>query len=234
MARKARFGVVQFPGSCDEQDALGACQRVGEARLLWHTQRRIRGIDVVVLPGGFSFGDYLRAGAIASSSAIMFAVRRFADAGGLVLGICNGFQVLAEAHMVPGALLVNWPERPNPAVGPRRFVCRDIALRVITAQTPLTAHCMHREVLSVPIKHGQGRYVVHERERREMARNGQILFRYANGTNPNGSMDNIAGVCNEGKNVFGLMPHPEHAVDPLVGPSTDGLKLFTSLADHAV
>jgi phosphoribosylformylglycinamidine synthase I len=213
------FGVLQFPGSCDERDALLACERVGEARLIWHGDRDLEGVDDVVVPGGFSYGDYLRAGAIARFSPAMEAVREFAEAGGRVLGICNGFQVLCEAGLLPGALLAN--ER-------LRFVCREVELEVIDAGTPFTGRFTAGERISIPVKHMSGRYYAPPALLDELGANGQIVFRYAPGENPNGSIDDIAGVRNEAGNVVGLMPHPEHAVDPLAG-STDGLRIFESL-----
>jgi phosphoribosylformylglycinamidine synthase subunit PurQ / glutaminase len=207
-----RYGVVQFPGSCDERDALAAAARVGEAELLWHADADLRGVDAVIIPGGFSYGDYLRAGAIARFSPVMGEVERFAHEGGLVLGICNGFQVLCEAGLLPGALL------PNASL---RFVFRQVELEVVNAGTPWTAGCSPGDRLSVPVKHMSGRYwAPHDL-------GDQVVLRYAPGHNPNGSMDDIAGVCNEAGNVFGLMPHPEHAADALTG-STDGLRLIAA------
>jgi phosphoribosylformylglycinamidine synthase len=211
-----RFGVVQFPGTCDDHDALQACERVGEAELLWHRDRDLRGVDAVVVPGGFSYGDYLRAGAIARFAPVMEAVAAFAREGGPVLGICNGFQVLCEAGLLPGALLTN--------VG-RRFVCRQVAIEVVDRATAWTSACEPGELLSVPVKHQSGRYYVPP----EQAGDVRVVFRYASGQNPNGSTDDIAGVANAAGNVVGLMPHPEHAVDPLTG-SADGLKVLESVA----
>ena len=219
-----RFGVVQFPGSCDERDALSACERIGDARLVWHEERELGGIDVVVVPGGFSYGDYLRAGAIARFAPVMEAVREFAAAGGPVLGICNGFQVLCEAAMLPGALL------PNDGL---RFVCRQVDLEVVNADTVFTAACSPGERLSIPVKHMSGRYFAPDETLDELESSGRVAFRYAEGENPNGSVRDIAGVVNEGGNVLGLMPHPEHAVDPLTG-SDDGLALFRALARKPV
>jgi phosphoribosylformylglycinamidine synthase subunit PurQ / glutaminase len=218
-----KFGVIRFPGSCDEVDALLACKRFGEAELLWHADRDLRGADAIVIPGGFSYGDYLRAGAIARFSPAMEAVREFALGGGPVLGICNGFQVLCEAGLLPGALL------PNTSL---RFVCRQVDLVVENANTPFTRACGEGDTLSVPVKHTTGRYYAPEAALDELEAEGQVLLRYAEGQNPNGSARDIAGVSNGQKNVFGLMPHPEHAVDPLTG-SADGGKLFESLVAHA-
>ncbi|MGI8803474.1 MAG: phosphoribosylformylglycinamidine synthase subunit PurQ [Solirubrobacteraceae bacterium] len=214
-----KFGVVVFPGSCDDVDARLACERVGEAVALWHADRDLEGVDAVVIPGGFSYGDYLRAGAIARFAPIMEEVIDFAAEGGLVMGICNGFQVLCEAGLLPGALL------PNTGL---RFLCRQVDLAVVNAGTPFTAGCVPGESLSVPVKHTTGRYYAPVDRLDEMEDNGQVVLRYARGQNPNGSARDIAGVTNVAGNVFGLMPHPEHAVDALTG-STDGLRLFASL-----
>ena len=215
-----RFGVVRFPGSCDERDALLACRRFGGAELLWHGDRDLQGVDAVVIPGGFSYGDYLRVGAIARFSPVMEAVGEFAAAGGPVLGICNGFQVLCEAGLLPGALLVNLE---------LRFLCRQVDVEVANAETPFTSACAPGERLSVPVKHTTGRYFAPELALDELERHGQVALRYAPGQNPNGSLRDIAGVTNRTRNVLGLMPHPEHAVDPLTG-STDGAKILESLA----
>ncbi|MDQ3629995.1 MAG: phosphoribosylformylglycinamidine synthase subunit PurQ, partial [Actinomycetota bacterium] len=205
-----RFGVVQFPGTCDDRDAVLACERVAgaEAVLLWHGDRSLAGIDAVVIPGGFSYGDYLRVGAIARFSPMMESVIGFAADGGTVLGICNGFQVLCEAGLLPGALL------PNVGL---RFVCRQVGVEVINADTPFTSRCRPGEVLSIPVKHTTGRYYAPEVVLESMQAHGQIVLRYAHDGNPNGSSNDIAGVSNEAGNVMGLMPHPEHAVDPLTG-----------------
>lgn len=218
-----RFGIVQFPGSCDEVDTLLACGRVGDAELLWHKDRELKDVDVVVLPGGFSCGDYLRVGAIVRFAPVMEAVAEHARAGGLVLGICNGFQVLTEAGLLPGALL------PNANL---RFTCRQVNVVVENAETPFTHECAPGEVLSIPAKHTTGRYFAPPEMLAAIEGGGQVLMRYAAGENFNGSLNDIAGVCNEGRNVFGLMPHPEHAVDPLTG-SDDALALFSSLASAA-
>jgi phosphoribosylformylglycinamidine synthase subunit PurQ / glutaminase len=219
-----KFGVIRFPGSCDEVDAVLACERVpnATAQLLWHGDRDLHGVDAIVVPGGFSYGDYLRVGAIARFSPVMESVIRFAREGGLVLGICNGFQVLCEAGLLPGALL------PNDHL---RFRCRQVDLEVVHAGMPFTADCADGEPLSIPVKHTTGRYYAPPEQLQSMRADGQIVLTYAPGHNPNGSLDDIAGVRNAEGNVFGLMPHPEHAVDPLTG-SADGLKIFTSMA-HA-
>jgi phosphoribosylformylglycinamidine synthase len=215
-----RFGVVQFPGSCDERDALHAVSQVGEGVLLWHRDRDLRDVDAVIVPGGFSYGDYLRAGALARFSPIMEEVERFARHGGLVLGICNGFQVLCEAGLLAGALL------PNTSL---RFVCRQVDLHVANAGTKWTAACDRGDVLSIPAKHQTGRFWAPDPVLDELEANDQVVLRYAPGENFNGSARDIAGVSNAAGNVVGLMPHPEHAVDPLTG-SADGLRLFESAA----
>ena len=215
-----KFGVIQFPGSCDERDALAAAARVGDAVLLWHRDRDLQGADAVIVPGGFSYGDYLRAGALARFSPIMVEVERFARNGGLVLGICNGFQVLCEAGLLPGALL------PNTTL---RFVCRQVLLDVVNADTKWTAACEAGDRLSIPAKHQTGRYWAPDPVLDELEDAGQVVLRYADGENFNGASRDIAGVSNRAGNVVGLMPHPEHAVDPLTG-SADGLRLFESAA----
>jgi phosphoribosylformylglycinamidine synthase I len=214
------IGVLQFPGSCDERDALAACERVGDARLVWHEETDLSGLDGVIVPGGFSYGDYLRAGAIARFSPAMEAVASSAAQGGPVLGICNGFQVLCEAGLLPGALL------PNEGL---RFVCRQVEVIAQESDSLFTRELEPGARLSIPVKHMTGRYFAPEEELDALEAAGQIAFRYAPGHNPNGSLREIAGVANEAGNVLGLMPHPEHAVDPLTG-SDDGLALFKAFA----
>jgi len=214
------IGVIQFPGSCDERDAVAAAGRVGEARLVWHEETDLSGLDGVIVPGGFSYGDYLRAGAIARFSPAMEAVARFAADGGPVLGICNGFQVLCEAGLLPGALL------PNEGL---RFICRQVELVAEDFGGPFGEELGAAQRLSIPIKHMSGRYFAPEELLDRLESEGRIAFRYGRGENPNGSVRDIAGVINEQRNVLGLMPHPEHAVDPLTG-SGDGLALFRALA----
>jgi phosphoribosylformylglycinamidine synthase I len=218
-----KFGVVRFPGSCDETDALHACRQFADAELLWHHESDLRGADAVVVPGGFSYGDYLRAGAIARFSPVMEAVAEFARDGGPVLGICNGFQVLCEAGMLPGALL------PNTSL---RFVFRQVNVVVENAETPFTRACARGDLLSIPAKHTTGRFYAPDAMLDRLEANGQVVLRYAPGENFNGSLRDIAGVTNEAGNVMGLMPHPEHAVDPLTG-SEDGGRIFESLATAA-
>jgi phosphoribosylformylglycinamidine synthase len=212
-----RIGVVTYPGSQDDRDTLWALAALdAEPVAVWHSERELPDLDAVVLPGGFSYGDYLRCGAIAGFSPATAAVREFAEAGGLVLGICNGFQILCEAGLLPGALLRNES---------LRFVCRDVPLLVERDDLPFTRRCTTRRRLVLPVKHGDGRYVPPSD-----LDPAQVVLRYVD--NPNGSVGGIAGVCNEAGNVMGLMPHPEHAVDPLLG-SDDGALLLASLVDAA-
>ncbi|MGZ8622177.1 MAG: phosphoribosylformylglycinamidine synthase subunit PurQ [Solirubrobacterales bacterium] len=218
------WGVLQFPGSCDERDALRAYSLAGEARMIWHEETELGDVDAVVVPGGFSYGDYLRAGALARFSPAMEAVARFAAGGGPVLGICNGFQVLCESGLLPGALLTNEGIR---------FVCRQVELVAGESDSPLLVGISPGERLSIPVKHESGRYFAPDDVLDRLEDEGRVAFRYAPGHNPNGSSRNIAGVINEAGNVLGLMPHPEHAVDALTG-STDGLRLFESIAGAPV
>ena len=197
-----------------------ACERYGDAEILWHGDRDLHGVDAVVIPGGFSYGDYLRVGAIARFSPVMEAVAEHARSGGIVFGICNGFQVLCEAGLLPGALL------PNAGL---RFVCRQVQVEVANADTPFTRACEAGDVLSIPVKHFTGRYYAPEQDLRDLEAHDQVVLRYRPGHNPNGSVADIAGVSNREGNVMGLMPHPEHAVDPLTG-SADGGRLFESIA----
>jgi phosphoribosylformylglycinamidine synthase subunit PurQ / glutaminase len=217
--------VVVFPGSNDDRDAQSALQRLGATSpRVWHTETDLPPDSAaVVLPGGFSYGDYLRCGAIARFSPIMRAVVAFAERGGLVLGICNGFQVLTEAGLLPGAL------RPNASL---TFVCRDVPLLVERQDTPFTSRCEAGQELTVPVKHGDGCWFADHDLLDQLDADGRLLLRYADGDNPNGSVADVAGVLNEHGNVLGLMPHPEHAVDPVLG-STDGALLLGSLVDAA-
>ena len=222
-----KFGIVRFPGSCDDIDALGAAARVGSTELLWHTERDLKGVDAIIVPGGFSYGDYLRAGAIARFSPVMEAVAQFAREGGLVLGICNGFQVLCEAHLLPGAMIKN---------DHRAFVCREQQLSVQNVETAWTRQYTVGERITIPLKNQDGQFVADERTLDQLEAQGRVVFRYT-GWNPNGSRRDIAGITNEAGNVVGLMPHPEHAVEPGFGPDgpagprrgTDGLRFFTSV-----
>jgi phosphoribosylformylglycinamidine synthase I len=221
--QRPRVGVVVFPGSNDDRDALAALTALGsEALPVWHGEAELPDVDAVVLPGGFSYGDYLRCGAMARFSPAMRAVERFAGEGGLVLGICNGFQVLCEAGLLPGVL------RANPSL---RFECRDVALRVERADTPFTRECAAGQRLVIPVKHGEGCWFADDELLAASVDAGQIVLRYDD-DNPNGSVSDVAGVCNAEGNVLGLMPHPEHAVDPLLG-SADGALLLRSLLDSA-
>jgi phosphoribosylformylglycinamidine synthase subunit PurQ / glutaminase len=217
---RPKIAVLVFPGSNDDHDAALALDRLGaEPTLVWHAERELPAVGAVVLPGGFSYGDYLRCGAIARFAPVMAAVSRFADNGGLVLGICNGFQVLCEAGLLPGAL------RPNASLS---FVCRDVRLRIERTDTAFTSRAEAGQRLTVPVKHGEGCYFADEELLDELEKNGQVVLRYEE--NPNGSVAAIAGVTNEAGTVFGLMPHPEHAVDPLLG-SADGALILGSLVD---
>ncbi|MBI3189531.1 MAG: phosphoribosylformylglycinamidine synthase subunit PurQ [Ignavibacteriales bacterium] len=225
---KPKFGVVVFPGSNCDHDAYHTLKHIyhQETVFLWHKNSSLEDVDVVILPGGFSYGDYLRCGAIARFSPIMKEVVSFANRGGTVIGICNGFQILCEAGLLPGALLRNEG---------LSFVCKFVNLRVENAETMFTNRCQTGEVLSIPIAHGEGNYYVDDATLHELEENKQILFRYSelNGlltqqANPNGSRSNIAGIVNKLGNVMGMMPHPERAADPTLGP-TDGQKIFSSL-----
>ena len=225
-----KFGVVMFPGSnCDHDTYHVISKVIGQpVDFLWHRQNTVADCDAVILPGGFSYGDYLRTGAIARFSPVMGAVKEFASRGGLVMGICNGFQILCEAGLLPGALLRNKD---------LRFICDHINIRIEATDTPYTNRCQRGQVLSVPIAHGDGNYFCDADTLAELQRENRIIFRYsaANGNleadaNPNGSLDNIAGICNRERNVLGMMPHPERASEQLLG-SSDGRIIFYSLAD---
>jgi phosphoribosylformylglycinamidine synthase len=217
-----RIGVVLFPGSNCEQDALEAFTLIGgDAEILWHGDRTVGGVDAVVVPGGFAHGDYLRPGAIAGFSPVMDAVVEFADGGGPVVGICNGFQVLTEAGLLPGALQKNRG---------LKFLCRTVGVRVETSESVLTSAASVGEVLQLPINHFEGNYTCAPETLAELRAEDRVVLRYVD--NPNGSMDDIAGVCSAGRNVVGLMPHPERASDQLLG-SADGLPLLESLLKSA-
>jgi phosphoribosylformylglycinamidine synthase len=224
-----RWGVITFPGSCDDQDVADSLRfnLHQEVTSLWHKDALDGQYDCIVLPGGFSYGDYLRCGAMARFSPIMGGVARFAQKGGLVLGICNGFQILCEAGLLPGALVRN---------AGLQFVCRQVHLRVEEIDTPFTSSLKKGQLLAMPVKHGEGCYFADAQTLEQLQRNRQILFRYVDSkgkptpaANPNGSLDNIAGICNEQRNVFGLMPHPEDACEKILS-SEDGAKIFQSIA----
>jgi phosphoribosylformylglycinamidine synthase subunit PurQ / glutaminase len=215
---RPRVAVVTFPGSNDDRDALHALGQLGaEAVPVWHADEQLPNVAGVVLPGGFSYGDYLRCGAIARFSPAMRAVAEFAADGGPVLGICNGFQILCEAGLLPGAL------RPNASLS---FVCRDVDLRIERTDTPFTGLCRPGQTLTIPVKHGEGCWFADDQLLAELEANGQIILRYRD--NPNGSVADVAGVVNADRNVMGLMPHPEHAVDRLLG-SSDGALILRGL-----
>ncbi len=223
-----KFGIVVLPGSNCDHDALHVTKDVlgEEAELLWHKETDLHGADCVIIPGGFAYGDYLRAGALAKFAPVMEPIRRHAAKGGLVLGICNGFQVLTEAGLLPGALMRNEH---------LRFVSRDIHLRTEQTDTPYTSQLAPGQVLRVPIAHGEGNYFADDDALDDLEENGQVVFRYCDAegrvtreSNPNGSARNIAGICNRGRNILGLMPHPERCSEPLLG-NTDGLAIFKSI-----
>jgi phosphoribosylformylglycinamidine synthase len=215
-----RFGVVVFPGSNCDHDAWYAITRnLGQpAEFIWHDSSSLGNVDAVILPGGFSYGDYLRCGAIAKFSPVMAAVRRFAAQGGLVLGICNGFQILVESGLLPGALIRNRG---------LKFICRQVELEVVSTDSPFTSQAERGQILRMPIAHGEGCYYADERTLDELEAEDRVVLRYRE--NPNGSLRDIAGIVNRERNVMGLMPHPERATEPLMG-SSDGLVVFRSMA----
>jgi phosphoribosylformylglycinamidine synthase len=220
--RRPHVAVIVFPGSNDDRDAAWALHALGaDPVLVWHGEQELPDVAGVILPGGFSYGDYLRCGAIARFAPAMEAVGRFAAAGGPVLGICNGFQILCEAGLLPGVL------RPNRSL---EFICRDTRVRVERADTKLSSRCTVGQTLTIPVKHGEGAWFADDDLYAELVALDQIVLRYED--NPNGSMHDVAGVCNREGNVLGLMPHPEHAVDPLLG-SADGTFVLASLVDAA-
>jgi phosphoribosylformylglycinamidine synthase len=228
-----KFGVIQFPGSNCDQDPFWVLQSVAKQPVtyLWHESHDLENCDVVVVPGGFSYGDYLRTGAIARFSPVMESVRRFADGGGIVLGICNGFQILTESHLLPGALLRN---------AGLKYICRAIHLRVENTETPFTQGLPKGEVLQIPVGHMEGNYFCDAETLKELQDKNRIVFRYSTkegdvnaAANPNGSLDNIAGICNEGGNVLGMMPHPERASEDIMG-CKDGYRVFESMVGALV
>jgi phosphoribosylformylglycinamidine synthase len=223
-----RFGVVTFPGSNCDHDMIYVLGTImgQEVESLWHKDKDLKGCDFIVLPGGFSYGDYLRSGAIARFSPIMEKVIEHANKGGYVMGICNGFQILCESGLLPGALLHN---------NNQKFICKNVYIKAESKDALVTKHVPKNKALKIPIAHGEGRYYADEKTMKQLKDNDQILFRYCdeqgnvtNESNPNGSLENIAGVCNSGKNVFGMMPHPERAADEVLN-NTDGKLIFESI-----
>jgi phosphoribosylformylglycinamidine synthase I len=223
-----KFGVIIFPGSNCDHDAFWTIQQVAKQRVtfLWHESRDLENCDAIIVPGGFAFGDYLRTGAIAKFSPVMESVRRFADGGGLVLGICNGFQILCESGLLPGALMRN---------AGLKYVCKPVQVRVENVLTPFTNSCSQGEVLTIPIGHMEGNYFCDQETLDDLLHSNRIVFRYSTAdgeilqsANPNGSLENIAGICSAGGNVVGMMPHPERSAEPELG-SSDGLKIFQSV-----
>ena len=228
-----KFGVLVFPGSNCDHDAYWAVSKVAQqpVTFLWHESHDLENCDAIIVPGGFAYGDYLRTGAIARFSPVMESVRKFAESGGLVIGICNGFQILCESHLLPGALMRN--------VG-LKYICKPVHVRVESADTAFTNACKAGEVLRIPIGHMEGNYFCDEATLEILRRDQRIIFRYCEPdgkitreANPNGSLDNVAGICNEGRNVLGMMPHPERASEELLG-GTDGFKIFQSMVGAAV
>jgi len=228
-----KFGVLVFPGSNCDHDAYWTISKVAQQPVifLWHESHDLENCDAIVVPGGFAYGDYLRTGAIARFSPVMEAVRKFAENGGLVIGICNGFQILCESHLLPGALMRN--------VG-LKYICKPVHVRLESTETPFTSACSQGEVLQIPIGHMEGNYFCDDVTLETLRREKRIVFRYCSvsgevtpAANPNGSLDNIAGICNEGRNVLGMMPHPERASESLLG-GTDGYKIFQSMVGAAV
>ncbi len=228
-----KFGVVIFPGSNCDRDMIYVLENIlkQKVEILWHKEHDLRGCDMIILPGGFSYGDYLRSGAIARFSPIMNEVQEFADKGGLVFGICNGFQILCESHLLPGALLHN---------NNHKFICKNVFIRTETDESLITSKLKIGQVLKIPVAHGEGRYYADEVTLNEMEEKKRVLFRYCNErgevtdiANPNGSANHIAGICNAGRNVFGMMPHPERAADAILG-NTDGLLIFQSVLQYAM
>jgi phosphoribosylformylglycinamidine synthase len=228
-----KFGVLVFPGSNCDHDAYWTIQAVAKqpVTFLWHDSHDLENCDAIIVPGGFAYGDYLRTGAIAKFSPVMDSVKKFAASGGLVLGICNGFQILAEAGLLPGALMRN---------AGLKYVCKNVDVRIEETDTPFTNACTQGEVLTIPIGHMEGNYYCDDTTLADLKRDHRIIFRYATPdgqitpeANPNGSLDNIAGICNEGRNVVGMMPHPERSAEAILG-CDDGFKIFKSVVQYGV
>ena len=223
-----KFGVLVFPGSNCDHDAYHVIEAIAKqpATFLWHESHELENCDAIIVPGGFAYGDYLRTGAIAKFAPVMQEVKRFADSGGLVLGICNGFQILCESGLLPGALLRN---------AGLKYICKQVLLRVESTETPFTNECTKADVLKIPIGHMEGNYFCDDATLSELQKQQRVVFRYCTAegevtatANPNGSLDNIAGICNEGHNVLGMMPHPDRSSEAMLG-SADGLKIFQSM-----
>ncbi|MFH1452901.1 MAG: phosphoribosylformylglycinamidine synthase I [Armatimonadota bacterium] len=226
-----KFGIIRFPGSNCDEDCHWAVTGVLKQNgiYLWHDDEDLKGCDCVILPGGFSYGDYLRTGGVARFSRIMKKVAGFADKGGLVMGICNGFQVLCEAGLLPGAFLSNLS---------RRFICKDVHVKVINNKTTFTVNCEKEQILKIPVAHGEGRFYADRKTLKNLHDNDQVILKYCSDKgnvseefNPNGSTDNIAGICNKKRNIFGLMPHPERCCEDILG-SSDGLYVFKSILNN--
>ncbi len=233
MNSKINFGVVVFPGSNCDFDAYRVADEILQqnVKYIWHKDSTLGDVDVIILPGGFSYGDYLRTGAIARFSPVMQEVVKFAKNGGLVIGLCNGFQILTECGLLPGVLMRNKS---------LKFICDFVNLKVVTKNTPFTSECLEDEVLKIPIAHGDGNYFADEETLKSLKENDQIVFQYCNkngevtdDSNPNGAIQNIAGIINKERNVLGMMPHPERAVRSILG-STDGLKVFNSIVESFI
>jgi phosphoribosylformylglycinamidine synthase I len=219
-----KFGILVFPGSNCDQDCAGVIRAVlkQEASMIWHKETSLGEVDALIIPGGFSYGDYLRTGAIARFSPIMKSVVKFVELGGLVLGICNGFQILVESKLLPGVLLRNES---------LKYICRDVLVKVESSDTPFTSLYKEGEVLKIPIAHAEGNYYCDPETLKELQRNRQILFRYSDPVNPNGSLDRVAGICNRNRNVAGMMPHPDRSSEAILG-SEDGKRIFLSMINH--
>ncbi len=219
-----KFGILVFPGSNCDQDCAGVIRAVlnQDARMIWHKESSLGEVDGLIIPGGFSYGDYLRTGAIARFSPIMKSVVKFVESGGLVLGICNGFQILVESKLLPGVLLRNES---------LKYICRDVLVKVESSDSPFTSLYKEGEVLKIPIAHAEGNYYCDPETLKELQKNRQILFRYADPVNPNGSLDRIAGICNRNRNVAGMMPHPDRSSEAILG-SEDGKRIFLSMINH--